>query len=76
MARISEIFQVDLPLISVFENPTIDGLAKIITGLQSGEKNVDDKIKALDRNQVDEAELERELDSLSDSELEALLSDN
>lgn len=64
VARVRDTFQIDLPLISLFEAPTIAGIASVIERHQLA--HVADE---------DLAEWLQELDSLSDDEIKALLSE-
>ncbi len=61
LARIRQVFDIDFPLRSLFEEPTIAGLAEILRRSNDGEKV----------EQI--AALRIELDSLSDEEVRALL---
>ncbi len=62
ITRVRDIFQVDIPLRSLFESPTVEGLASVITQSEASLHSEDD----LD-------ELLSELDSLSDDEVRKLL---
>lgn len=62
MARVRDLFQIDLPLISLFEAPTIAGLAHLIEQQQLAHASEDDL-----------AEWLQEIDGLSDEEIKQLL---
>jgi amino acid adenylation domain-containing protein len=74
MGQVRETFQVNLPLRSVFEKPTIAYLAQLIGSdrpvLQQPETP---RIRAVPRRQGNMNELLNQLDQLSDEEVEALL---
>jgi acyl carrier protein len=74
MAQVRERFQVELPLRSVFEKPTLGYLAQLI-GSDQHERPQPEivRIRAVPRRQGNTNELLNQLDQLSDEEVEALL---
>lgn len=65
-------FNVEIPLRPLFESPTVETLAEVITQCQSEQKdNVASVITKADA--VDESRLLTNLDQLSEAEVDALL---
>jgi amino acid adenylation domain-containing protein len=74
MAGIHDIFQVELPLRTLFEEPTVAGLALAVTQNQ-GERKASSSRITKRSNRGDATQLLAHLDQLSAEEVDALLSD-
>jgi acyl carrier protein len=73
-SRIEEKFQVQLPLREVFESPTIEGLASAIERVREEQGTFEsERIEPLPRGDKTLDELIAELESLSESEVRAIL---
>lgn len=73
LARISEQFDVDIPVRSLFDNPTIDWLAREIeTAKAEGRKSHRNKIRPQPRRESNLAALAAELDKLTPEQVEFL----
>ena len=73
ISRVRESFQLEVPLRTLFELPTIAGLASHIKQNRDGFKGAGDSIERIEREDVEQ--LLSKLDELSEAEVDALLSD-
>jgi acyl carrier protein len=73
IARIREVFQVDLPLLVIFGMPSIAELAAVIAQSQETAPLAGERIQALPRGNADIDQLLRELEQLPDAFVEQLL---
>ena len=77
VARLRDNLAVEVPLRLLFENPTIEGMARVLSGPDVRIIDKDEPLlEALDREQEDDDELLDSLDDLSEDELNALLNDS
>ncbi len=76
VARLRDKLSVEVPLRLLFENPTIEGIARALSGPDVRIIDADEpKLEALERD-TDDEELLESLEDLSEDELNALLNDS
>ena len=73
LSRIRETLQVEIPLRTLFESPTVAGLASAITQNRDGLNAAGGVVQRIQRD--DDEQLLSRLDELSEEEVDALLSD-
>ena len=73
LSRIRETFQVEIVLRTLFESPTVAGLAFFITQNRDGLNVAGGQVQRIQRDE--DEQLLSKLDELSEEEVEALLSD-
>ncbi|HWP42255.1 MAG TPA: phosphopantetheine-binding protein, partial [Blastocatellia bacterium] len=74
VSRIKESLKVQIPLRSIFESPTVAGLARTVIDCEANQSDEQDRIISV-RKRTDAEEVLSNLDGLSDEELNALLND-
>lgn len=76
MSRITETFCIEMPLMAIFEQPTVAQLAQRVEEITRSGGPAVEEIEKLDRGDVNFIDMLAELDSLSAEEVQALLSEN